>query len=121
MDLLEQLNGLVGKLDERLHQLTSTVELEAARVDFLGRKGQLAELMSHLRELAPEERPAFGQAANAVKQRLTELLEQRRIQQEQEQEKAFLAAFDPSLPGSLLCFSAYGVRNCRWTRGGDRF
>ena len=73
MDFLEQLNGLPGKLDERLNGITTEAELEAARVDFLGRKGQLAELMSHMRDLSPEERPAFGQAANAVKQRLTEM------------------------------------------------
>ena len=84
MDFLEQLNGLVGKLDERLNHISSEAELEAARVEFLGRKGQLAELMSHMRELAPEQRPAFGQAANAVKERLVELFEARLARQEQE-------------------------------------
>ena len=54
MDFLEQLNGLPGKLDERLNGITTEAELEAARVDFLGRKGQLAELMSHMRELSPD-------------------------------------------------------------------
>ena len=102
MDFLEQLNGLVGKLDERLNRISSEAELEAARVDFLGRKGQLAELMSHMRELSPEQRPAFGQAANAVKQRLVELFEARLARQEQEREAAFLAGFDPSLPGRTL-------------------
>ena len=102
MDFLEQLNGLVGKLDERLNRISSEAELEAARVDFLGRKGQLAELMSHMRELSPEQRPAFGRAANAVKQRLVELFEARLARQEQEREAAFLAGFDPSLPGRTL-------------------
>ena len=102
MDFLEQLNGLVGKLDERLSRISSEAELEAARVDFLGRKGQLAELMSHMRDLSPEQRPAFGQAANAVKERLIALFEERLARQEQEREAAFLAGFDPSLPGRTL-------------------
>ncbi|MGN1038648.1 MAG: hypothetical protein ACI4P0_04560, partial [Mailhella sp.] len=102
MDFLEQLNELPGKLEERLNGIQSEAELESARIDFLGRKGQLAELMSHMRDLSPEQRPAFGQAANAVKQRLTELFEERLARQEQERESAFLAGFDPSLPGRSL-------------------
>ncbi|MBP3730409.1 MAG: phenylalanine--tRNA ligase subunit alpha [Mailhella sp.] len=99
MDLLEQLNGLASKLEEQLRQITTAAELEAARIDFLGRKGRLAELMSHLRDLSPQDRPGFGQAANAVKQRLLDIFEERRKRQEEEKESAFLAKFDPSLPG----------------------
>ncbi len=99
MDLLEQLNSLAGKLEEQLRQIRTAAELEAARVDFLGRKGRLAELMSHLRDLSPQERPGFGQAANAVKQRLSDLFEESRKRQEEANEAAFLAGFDPSLPG----------------------
>ncbi|MCQ2444301.1 MAG: phenylalanine--tRNA ligase subunit alpha [Mailhella sp.] len=102
MDLLAQLNGLPGELEERLRKVAGDADLEAARVDFLGRKGRLAELMSHLRDLSPAERPAFGQAANAVKQRMTELLDERKALQEQEREAAFLAGFDCSLPGRTL-------------------
>ena len=99
MDLLEQLNSLSGKLEEQLRQIRTAAELEAARVDFLGRKGRLAELMSHLRDLSPQERPGFGQAANAVKQRLSDLFEECRRRREEESEAAFLDGFDPSLPG----------------------
>lgn len=102
MDLLEQLNGLAAKLEARLSQAATEAELESARVDFLGRKGRLAELMSHLREFSPEERPAFGQTANAVKQKLTAMLDARRAEQEQEAESAFLASFDPTVPGRTL-------------------
>ena len=102
MDLLEQLNALPGQLEERLAQTSTEAELEAVRVDFLGRKGKLAELMAQMRNLTPEQRPAFGQAANAVKTSLIELFEARLAQQEQEREAAFIAGFDPSLPGRSL-------------------
>lgn len=101
MDLLEQLQSLIGALNERLDQVSSLTELETLRVDFLGRKGRLAELMSRLPELSPAERPAFGQTANKVKQRLTELLEDRKARLEQEKEAALLARFDPSVPGRM--------------------
>ena len=101
MDLLEQLQSLVPALEERLDKVTSSQELESCRVDFLGRKGKVAELMSRLPELPPAERPAFGQTANKVKQALSELLEQRLARQEAEREAAFLARFDAGLPGRM--------------------
>ena len=101
MDLLEQLQGLVPSFEERLDKVSSAQELESCRVEFLGRKGKVAELMSRLPELAPAERPAFGQAANKVKQALTDLLEKRLARQEAEREAAFLARFDAGLPGRM--------------------
>ncbi len=101
MDLLEQLQRLVPALEERLDKVTSAQELEHCRVEFLGRKGKVAELMSRLPELPPAERPVFGQTANKVKQALTELLEQRLARQEAEREAAFLARFDAGLPGRM--------------------
>lgn len=99
MELLQQLESLAGALAERLSQVSSLPELEGCRVDFLGRKGRLAELMARLPELPPAGRPAFGQAANRVKRELAALLDERRASLEKEREAALLARFDPSLPG----------------------
>lgn len=99
MDLLEQLHNLTGALKERLGQVSSLQDLENCRVDFLGRKGILAGLMSRLPELDAATRPTFGQAANSVKILLSELLDERRAHMEQSREAALLARFDPSLPG----------------------
>ena len=52
-------------------------ELEAARVEFLGRSGLVSEAMSSLRGLPAEERPETGQAGNRVKRELESLLEAR--------------------------------------------
>ena len=112
MDLLEQLQSLVPALEERLDKVTSSQELESCRVDFLGRKGKVAELMSRLPELPPAERPAFGQTANKVKQALSELLEQRLARQEAEREAAFLARFDAGLPGRMP-WREIGRASCR--------
>ena len=53
--------------------------IEEVRVRFLGRKGELTTLVRHMREVAPEERPAMGALLNTVKdeveQRIAEALE----------------------------------------------
>jgi phenylalanyl-tRNA synthetase alpha chain len=49
----------------------STLEaVEAVRVEFLGRKGKLAEISKEFGKLAPEERAHIGKVLNAVKQDL---------------------------------------------------
>lgn len=101
MDLLKELESLVPELERGLGQASSLQELEEHRIAFLGRKGRLAQVMAHLPELAPAERPLVGQAANTVKQALTDLFEQRKLVLEQAKEAAALSRFDPSLPGRL--------------------
>ncbi len=86
--------------DEALAELeaaSSPDAVEALRVKFLGRKGRLPEIMAGLKSVPPEERPAFGQAANTFKTRVGEALDAR---------KAALSAsappahsFDVTLPG----------------------
>ncbi len=52
--------------------------LEQVRISALGKKGRVSELMAQLGKLAPDERKAFGQAVNAVKERVTGALEARK-------------------------------------------
>jgi phenylalanyl-tRNA synthetase alpha chain len=99
--LQEQLSGLVPALREGLAGAGSLAALESLRVDYLGRKGRLAALMSRLPDLAAAERPAFGQAANKAKRDLTELLEKSKALLEKSGEASRLARFDPGVPGRM--------------------
>ena len=98
MDLITALEGLVPELERGLDQASSLEDLEGLRVDFLGRKGRLAQIMSRLPKLAPAERPAVGQTANSVKERCNALFEARKSALEAGREASALARFDPSLP-----------------------
>jgi phenylalanyl-tRNA synthetase alpha chain len=62
--------------------------LEAVRIAALGKKGRVAELMGRLASLPADERKAFGQSVNTLKQQVTEALEGRK----RELETAALAA-----------------------------
>jgi phenylalanyl-tRNA synthetase alpha chain len=99
MNLVAELERLVPALQSALLQASSLAATEELHTVYLGRKGSLAQLMSRLPELAPEERPAFGKAANAVKEQLTALVEARAATLAGEAENAALARFDPTLPG----------------------
>ena len=45
--------------------------LNELRVHYLGKKGPIQEAMKQMKTLAPEERSAFGQISNEVKQAIT--------------------------------------------------
>ena len=61
----------------RIAAAQTAAELEAVRVEALGRKGALAQAGKDMGKLAPEERKRAGMLLNAVKQALEEALERR--------------------------------------------
>jgi phenylalanyl-tRNA synthetase alpha chain len=68
--------------------------LEAARVEFLGRKGSLASISKEMGRLTPDERAQVGRRLNAVKQNLESRYEQRK--------SAFERALDARLASEWL-------------------
>ncbi len=79
-------------------------ELVQVRVQYLGKKGSIQELMSYMRSLSKEEKPEFGQKVNVCKQTVSEAVEKR---QAELQKTAVLARMeeekiDVTLPGSRL-------------------
>ena len=52
--------------------------LDAVRVAYLGKKGELTAQLKNLGKLSAEERPAAGQAINRAKQQVQEWLETRK-------------------------------------------
>lgn len=76
-------------------------ELEAARVAFLGRKGRMADVMSQLPSLSPDEKRLAGQTANEVKMSIEGAFAaaQARINDAQAALKAERAWIDMTLPG----------------------
>lgn len=73
--------------------------LEAVRVRYLGRKGRLPEIMSGLKSVPPEDRKAYGQTANAFKEELQKVIEQRRAELLAQHTARERAEFDSTLPG----------------------
>jgi phenylalanyl-tRNA synthetase alpha chain len=60
---------------EGIARATTAADLEAVRVEALGRKGRLANVSKEFGKLAPEERARIGKLLNEVKQELESLFE----------------------------------------------
>lgn len=57
-------------------------QLNDLRVLYLGKKGPIQEAMKSMKTMAPEERSAFGQVSNQVKQSITEAIEEAKVKLE---------------------------------------
>ena len=97
-DLVSEIRGLEAEARQALRGVRTEADLEAVRIRFLGRKeGRLTAVMRGLGALAAEERPAVGEAANRVKQALTDLLDAAELQLAALKDGA--ATQDLTLPG----------------------
>ena len=72
--------------------------LDAVRVKYVSRKGLIPELMKQLKEIAPDQRRAFGQQVNDLKDAVEAALTDRRDALESATGNE-AAAFDVTLPG----------------------
>src|SRR3989338_1717131 len=73
-----QLNNLKERAVAIIAQTGNLDELEALRVRFLGRKGELTALLQGLPQLAEDERRPIGVLANQVKEQITHAIELRK-------------------------------------------
>lgn len=69
----QELRQIETVAKQEFSSVRNPASLEQWRNRHLGRKSPLAKLMARLGTLTPAERTRFGQAANSLKQRLTEL------------------------------------------------
>lgn len=71
--MLEQLEKILKEAKSRLASVADESELEAARIEFLSRKGALSTVTGEIKNVPPEDRPAAGKALNKTKQEISEL------------------------------------------------
>lgn len=79
-------------------------ELNEVKVQYLGKKGEIQALMSQMRALPKEEKPAFGQMVNDCKETVTEVLEKKQQDLEVQATAAKLEQekIDVTLPGDTI-------------------
>ena len=74
------------------------VNVEALRIKYLGKKGELTAVLRGMGNLSPEERPVIGQFANKVRAEIEQMLQKKK---EEAEAAAFGVSpdFDYTLPG----------------------
>ncbi|WP_439888418.1 phenylalanine--tRNA ligase subunit alpha [Pseudomonas sp. MBLB4123] len=98
---MENLDVLVSQALEAVSHTDDISALEQLRVHYLGKKGELTQVMKTLGNLSAEERPQAGALINAAKDKVQDALNTRKTALEQAALGAKLAAerIDVTLPG----------------------
>ncbi|MGD2095239.1 MAG: phenylalanine--tRNA ligase subunit alpha [Phycisphaerales bacterium] len=82
-----------------LKKVNDLKSLEEFRIKYLGRKGQVIQMLSQIGKFPAEEKPKAGQLANKIKKKITEAFEELKsalVKAQQEQTQRFI---DVTLPG----------------------
>lgn len=96
-----KLNLIQEKALERIEKTDKAANLEEVRVKYLGKKGELTQILRGMGKLSPEERPAMGQLANQVREFIESALSEK-VKDIEERAMALKLkeeAIDVTLPG----------------------
>jgi phenylalanyl-tRNA synthetase alpha chain len=101
MQIETELKELQQQAQQAIAATTTLDELEQLRIAYLGKKGQLSQILRGMGKLSPEERPAIGSLANEVKDLVQDNLDDRRQQLQKAQIQARLESetLDVTMPG----------------------
>jgi len=96
--MLEQFKKTGEEALSELQKVTDLAALEEFRIKYLGRKGQVTQMLSQIGKFPPEEKPKAGQLANKVKKDVTGAFEEAKaaLQTQQGKPKELV---DVTLPG----------------------
>jgi len=97
----QRLEAMKAEALSRLAEASDPGRLNELRVHYLGKKGQLTEILRGMGSLAPEERPEIGRIANEVRAALEAVIAEKQAFFEREETAARLRAetIDVTLPG----------------------
>ncbi len=100
----QQLETIRSEALAALSKAADTQELDALRVRYLGKKGELTAVLKQMGKLSPEERPVMGQVANNVRAAIEQTLEQAktRLAAKALEVRLQAEAVDVTIPGEAV-------------------
>ena len=97
----EQLAAIRQQALEAFQAAQDSAALDALRVQYLGKKGELTAVLKQMGKLSAEERPVMGQLANEVRAALESAIEEqgKRLEAKALEERLAAEAVDVTIPG----------------------
>ncbi|EDS76178.1 phenylalanyl-tRNA synthetase, alpha subunit [Clostridium botulinum C str. Eklund] len=97
----EKLQQIKNTALEELNKISNKAELESIRVKYLGKKGELTQILRGMGKLSSEERPVIGKLANEVRGSIEGLIEKAvtEIKLKEKEAKLKNEVIDISMPG----------------------
>ncbi len=99
--MIEELEEIKNVAILQLKKATSKEELESLKVKFLGKKGELTQILRGMGSLSKEERPQVGKIANEAREKIEGIIGEAldKIKQKEREQKLNSEVIDISMPG----------------------
>jgi len=97
--MLEQFEKTGSDALAELQTVTNLAALEEFRIKYLGRKGQITQMLSQIGKLPREQKPQGGQLANKIKNEVTAAFDKLKSELEQADKSRTKELIDITLPG----------------------
>jgi phenylalanyl-tRNA synthetase alpha chain len=107
----EKVENLKLEVAKKLEATTNLKEVNDIKVEYLGKKGPVQELTSHMKDLSSEEKREFGMLLNSLKQELTTSIDAKIKYYEDEELNKKLASekIDVTLPSTTIPVGAPNI------------
>ena len=98
-----QLEQIRRAAKEALASFDSAEQLEKARIQYLGKKGELTAILKQMGKLSAEERPVIGQLANEIRKDIEDTIANKSAEIKKAAQEKRLAeeTLDVTMPGTL--------------------
>ena len=98
---MQDIITIQDQASDAINKAQDVTALELIRVDYLGKKGKLTEVLKGLASLSAEEKPKVGQLVNQVKREISALIESKMdvLKEQQLLKKLAAECIDITLPG----------------------
>ncbi|MBP3384224.1 MAG: phenylalanine--tRNA ligase subunit alpha [Firmicutes bacterium] len=99
-----QLNNILQAAKEQLANAATLAEVNDVRVKYMGKKGEVTQILKGMGKLPPEEKKELGQAANKVRNEIEELINEKMAEVKAAAKEAQFKAekIDVTEPGKVV-------------------
>ena len=100
----EKIKQIKAKISDQLKAIKDKNSLEDVRIKFLGKKGEVTELLKEFKDLPKEEKPKFGKVLNELKNEIENAIKERetKLKAEEISEKLEKEKIDVTLPSKKI-------------------
>ncbi|MHB1484792.1 MAG: phenylalanine--tRNA ligase subunit alpha [Saccharofermentanales bacterium] len=107
-DLRESLAEIKRRFSEDAGNVSMMADLEQLRVKYLGKKGELTQVLRGMGSLSADERPVIGQMANNVREEIEEIIARHEsiLSVREKNDRLKSEVIDVTIPGKVSVFGS---------------
>jgi phenylalanyl-tRNA synthetase alpha chain len=93
------ISQIIEEAEKEAAAISDPQSLESFRIKYLGKKGLVAEMYASLPTLSPQDKPIVGKNANELRNRVTQLIEEKKSTVKDQEKSSSKQNIDITIPG----------------------